>query len=57
MDQWILISLNQNERLVNNKIQNMLFSIEGDTMEANAEPTKKARKSKKSVLAHKSNDV
>ena len=57
MDQWILISLNQNERLVNNKTQNMLFSIGGDTTDANAEPTKKARKSKKGVLPHKSNDV
>ena len=43
--------------LVNNKIQNMLFSIVWDIKEANAEPTKKARKSRKSVFPHKSNDV
>ena len=43
-------SLNKNERLLKEKIQNMFVSIGGDVKKANAEPTKAARKSKKNVL-------
>ena len=35
----------------------MFSSIEAEVKEANVVPTKKARKSKKSVLGYKSNDV